>query len=72
MEQAKVYKRTSRSQSEETKQKISQSLKGRPKSWSHCLHIAKGMEAYWQNDANFPNDKVHKPQPSGTTIQDLI
>ena len=71
MERSKTYKRTTRSQSQETKQKISQSLKGRPKSWSHCLNISKGMAAYWRNDANFPDDKI--PQQSGTTtINDLV
>ena len=65
------YKRTTRTQSQKTRKKISQSLKGRPKTWSHCLHISKGMQAYWRNDANFPDDAI--PQPSGaTTIQDLV
>lgn len=65
------YKRTSRSQSQETREKISQTLKGRPKTWSHCQHISKGMKDYWRNDANFPDDAAS--QPSGTTtIQDLV
>lgn len=72
MEQNKMYKRTSRAQSPETRQKISQSLKGRQKSWSHCYHISKGMEAYWSNDDNFPDDTRPSGPNGTTTISDLI
>lgn len=53
----KTYKRTSRYQSAETRQKISEALKGRPKSSIHCLRISRSMERYWSNDANFPDDR---------------
>lgn len=46
MEQ-KVYKRKTREMSDATKQKISQSLKGRKKSVSHCQSISKGLKAMW-------------------------
>ena len=53
---AKNYKRTSRHLSDETKQKISQSLKGREKNDVVRRNIATGLSKYWQNDANFPLD----------------
>lgn len=43
------YKRQCRQMSDETKQKISQSLKGRSKSFSHVEHIKKGLRNYWKN-----------------------
>lgn len=52
----KEYKRTSRYLSEETKEKISQALKGRPKSNSHREAIRQGELRYWNNPDNFPDD----------------
>lgn len=72
MEQRKQFKRTSRSLSQETRRKISQSLKGKPKSWSHCLHISKGMEAYWGNDENFPDDLNSSTENGATSMSDLV
>ncbi len=31
-----------------TKQKISQKMKGKPKSFSHKQHISQGMKDYWR------------------------
>lgn len=52
----KHYKRTSRHLSEETKEKISQALKGRPKSNSHREAIRQGELRYWNDPNNFPDD----------------
>lgn len=52
----KEYKRTSRHLSEETKKKISQALKDRPKSNSHREAIRQGVLQYWNNPTNFPDD----------------
>lgn len=72
MERRKHFKRTSRSLSQETRRIISQSLKGKPKSWSHCLHISKGMEAYWGNDDNFPDDLNSSTENGATSMSDLV
>lgn|GEM_PF-4485382 len=72
MEHKKQFKRTSRSLSQETRRKISQSLKGKPKSWSHSLHISKGMEAYWGNDNNFPDDVNSSTGNDATSMSDLV
>ena len=50
---------------DETKQKISTALKGRKKSFSHKLHISKGMEKYWSQIPPSVSD-------SGTTMSDLL
>lgn len=42
------FNRKQRALSDVTKQKISASLKGRKKSFSHCTNISKGLESYWQ------------------------
>ena len=34
---------------DETKQRISQALRGKSKSYSHTQHISQGLKAYWQN-----------------------
>ena len=54
----KVYKRTSRHPSSETKQKISNTLKGRVKTDAHKKNIASGMVNYWGNPNNFPADNA--------------
>lgn len=59
------YKRTQRAMPDETKQKISTALKGRKKSFSHKLHISKGMEKYWSQIPPSVSD-------SGTTMSDLL
>lgn len=45
----KNYKRKFRELDDVTKQKISQALRGRSKSYSHAQHISQGLKAYWQN-----------------------
>lgn len=45
----KNYKRKIRELDDETKQKISQALRGKSKSYSHTQHISQGLKAYWQN-----------------------
>lgn len=45
----KNYKRKTREMSEETKQKISNSLRGRKKSFTHSQNISKGLKNYWQS-----------------------
>ena len=48
-----IYKRKDRSVSSETRQKISQALKGRKKSVEHCKHISDGLSSktggYWSH-----------------------
>ena len=52
----KEYKRQYRELSDETKQKISNSSRNRPKSDQHKQHISQGMKNYWQNVPNRPDD----------------
>lgn len=49
------YKRQYRQMSDETKQKISQSLKGRSKSMSHVENIKNGLKSYWEHIPNRPD-----------------
>lgn len=49
-------KRQYRQLDDETKQKISQSLKNRSKSLSHKENISNGMKAYWKGVPNKPID----------------
>lgn len=57
MEQ-KNYKRQYRELSQETKDKISQSMRGRAKSYMHRQHLSTALTNYWEgvpsknNDAN--------------------
>ena len=44
----KNYKRQFRERDEITKQKISNSLKNRTKSSSHCQAISDGLKKYWE------------------------
>lgn len=52
----KEYKRQYRELSDETKQKISNSSRNRPKSDQHKQHISQGMKDYWQNVPSRPDD----------------
>lgn len=47
MIQNKQYKRQTRKMSDQTKQKISQSLTGRRKSPTHVSNISQGLKNYW-------------------------
>lgn len=58
-------KRIYRELSDETKAKISNSSKGKPKSTSHKIHISQAMCDYWKT---IP----HKPKEEHTTMNDLI
>ena len=48
------YKRKYRQMDDVTKEKISQSLKGRSKSFTHVENIRKGLKDYWKNIPNKP------------------
>jgi hypothetical protein len=50
------YKRKQRALSDATKQKISAKLTGRKKSFSHCQNISRGLENYWSQIPQTPND----------------
>lgn len=52
----KEYKRQYRQLDDETKQKISNSSRNRPKSDQHKQHISQGMKDYWQDVPNRPDD----------------
>ncbi len=54
MEQ-KQYKRQYRQLSQQTKDKISQSLKNRPKSTAHAAAISAGLKTYWDSVENKPS-----------------
>lgn len=56
-------KREYRELSDETKQKISASTKGKQKSASHKIHISQAMLKYWQG---IPS------KPQQTTMDDLL
>ena len=64
------YKRTSRHPSEETKERISQALRGRPKSDEVRQAISASMVAYWGDDANFPDD--NQGEDKGGWLTDLV
>ena len=50
-----TYKRKYRQLSDETKQKISQSLIGKSKSTNHVKNIKNGLKNYWQTVPNRPD-----------------
>lgn len=60
------YKRKTRALSDATKQKISNSLTGRKKSFTHCQNISKGLENYWSQIPPADNDSGH------TTMDDYL
>ena len=43
--------------SDQTKAKISQSMKGRSKSFTHRENISNGLKNYWQTVPDKPTDK---------------
>lgn len=52
----KKYKRQYRQLSDETKNKISTSVKNKPKSEIHKRHIQQSMLRYWSTVENKPKD----------------
>ena len=50
------YKRTSKTPSPETRQKLSNALRGKPKSTQTKELISRSLQAYWSNPQNFPDD----------------
>ena len=50
------YKRTSRHPSDQTRERISQALRGRPKDEDWRMAIGRSLRDYWRNDNNFPDD----------------
>lgn len=52
----KEYKRQFRELDQETKQKISDSNRNRPKSDEHKKHISQGMIKYWETVPHRPED----------------
>lgn len=51
------YKRQYREMDDDTKHKISQTLKGRGKSSTHKENISAGLKNYWKNIPCKPTDK---------------
>ena len=51
------YKRQYRQLNDTTKQKISQSLRGRTKSATHTQAISNGLKKYWATVPNQPNNE---------------
>ena len=51
----KEYRRQYRELSDETKQKISNSSRNRPKSDQHKQRISQGMKSYWESVPTNPN-----------------
>ena len=51
-----TYKRQYREQLPATKQKISQSMKNRPKTDAHRQSISSGLKDYWQNVPSRPEE----------------
>lgn len=66
MIQNKQYKRQTRKMSDQTKQKISQSLTGRRKTTTHAANISQALKHYWSqiedgdsdNSANEQGDEM--------------
>ena len=54
--QTNQYKRTSRHPSDETRQKISLSMRGRPVSDATRQKLSDSLRDYWNNPENFPDD----------------
>lgn len=55
------YRKQYRQMPDETKQKISQSLKGRSKGITHKENISTGLKKYW---SQVPNKPVDDNQPN--------
>lgn len=55
----KKFKRQYRERDEITKLKISNSLRNRKKSVSHCQAISHGLKSYWGNVPSMKNNKMN-------------
>lgn len=62
MIQNKQYKRQTRKMSDQTKQKISQSLTGRKKSPSHVSNISQALKHYWSQIEDGDSDNTNDGQ----------
>lgn len=56
-QQASLFKRTSKHPSEQTRQKISASLRGRVVTDATRQKLSASLHDYWNNPANFPDDQ---------------
>ena len=54
------YKRQFRNLPTEVKQKISDSMRGRAKSYDHKQHISRGMKKYWSSVPSKPQSHENK------------
>jgi hypothetical protein len=64
--QQKDYIRKDRSVSPDVRQKISQSLRGRSKSFNHRQNISNGVKKYWEQIPKSNNDD------GITTMDDIL
>ena len=61
----KNFKRKFRERDEITKMKISNSLRNRTKSASHCQAISDGLKAYWEGVPSMKNNELNKIKENG-------
>jgi hypothetical protein len=62
---SKDYVRKFRERDEITKMKISNSLRNRTKSASHCQAISNGLKAYWEGVPSMKNNDEGKTLNNG-------
>ena len=62
----KKFKRQYRERDTETKMKISNALKNRTKSVSHCQSISQGLKNYWKTVISKNNQDVKPLNNDGT------
>ena len=61
----KNFKRKFRERDEITKMKISNSLRNRTKSASHCKAISNGLKTYWEGVPSMKNNELNKIKENG-------
>ena len=61
----KNFKRKFRERDEITKKKISNSLRNRTKSASHCQAISQGLKNYWEGVPSMQNNAKENTQNNG-------
>lgn len=64
----KNYKRQHRELDDSTKQKISQALKGKSKSFTHSQNISQGLKDYWKTVPNKSGNQKPSPTETGKII----